>query len=127
MQHFSKRWIQREVPPADLFIDDRTDFPIPGVFQVEPPMKTDFGGQADSHWPVPALRHADSWADMVPDPFPSPARLDAAKNVKTRLKPFGEPVRDLESFVKCMVARQHSIHDRLLPIHSVVAVQLDHR
>src|ERR1044071_1565476 len=99
MHRFFERRVHREIPASDLLINNRPQFPAPGILRKRPPLKAELGRKAHSHRPVPFLRHANSRPDMVPHPFPSRARLDAAEEIKARFTPSVPPMRDLDGFM----------------------------
>src|SRR4051794_10838775 len=50
---FLQRRIGSEIPAAPLFVDDRTEFPRPGVFRKRAPLVTDFRREAQPDRPLP--------------------------------------------------------------------------
>ena len=127
MDRLFETGVQRDVPAAPLFVDDRPQFPIPGILRKGAPLEAEFCRETQSHRPLPFSRNADSRPDVVTDPFPTLAWLNAGKNIESGLKPGREAVCNFECFVESMIGREHAIDAVALAIDGVIAMKFDHR
>src|SRR5437879_2707373 len=123
MDGFLETGVQRDVPAAPLFVDDRPQFPIPGILRKGAPLEAEFCRETQSHRPLPFGRNADSRPDVVTNPFPTLARLNAGKNIESRLEPGSKAVCDFECFVEDMIGRQHAIDAVALAMDGVIAMK----
>ena len=103
MDGFLEAGVQREVPVAPLFVDNRPQFPIPGILGKGAALETEFCRETQSYGPLPFGRNADSRPDVVTNPFPTFAWLNAGENIESGLKPGREAVCDFECFVERMI------------------------
>src|ERR1700681_1832589 len=92
--------IEREIPPAELFIHDRADLPRPGIRRIPAALPADFVREADADGPGPLGRNAHAGADVAANVVPTLAVLCGSENVKTSLEPIRESVRDLNGFMQ---------------------------
>src|SRR5437879_2898320 len=99
MDGFLEAGVQREVPAAPLFVNDWPQFPIPGVFRKDAPLETEFCRETQSHRPLPFRWNPDSRPDVVTDPFPAFAWLNAGEDIEAGLEPGSKAVRNFECFV----------------------------
>src|SRR6202453_548689 len=102
--------IDGEVPAPDGLIDDRPDFPGPGVGRVGGTLKADLGGQADSHGPPPGIRYSNPGTDVITHPLHAVSILLAGEDVETDLRPVIEPLGELNRLVLLMVGRRSEEH-----------------
>jgi hypothetical protein len=65
-ERFLEGWVEREVPPAELFVDDRPNLEIRSVHGELALLQTVFKGKAHADRPLPTVRHLDPWADVAP-------------------------------------------------------------
>ncbi len=126
MDGFLETGVQREVPAAPLFVDDRPQFPIPGILRKGAPLESDFCRETQSDGPLPFRWNPDSRPDVVTDPFPTLARLNAGKDIESRLEPGRKAVRNFKCFVEGVIGWKHAIDALALAIDGVIAVQFDH-
>src|SRR5260370_8341045 len=91
MKRAVKRGIEGEIPPAELFINDRTNLPCPGIRRVAAALPADFVREADADGPVPLWRNAHTWTDMAADVIPALPPLPRSSTVQSRPKPLLEP------------------------------------
>src|SRR4029077_8033035 len=103
-----ERRIERQIPAAGLFVDDRPNLPRPGVFGKLAADPADFGRKTHPHGPMPFLGHSHSRTNVTADVLPSIALARGGEDVKTRLEPVGESTRDLQRLVKCVAVRLNS-------------------
>src|SRR5215472_13266204 len=108
-----KRRIERDVPRADLLINDGPDFPGPSVGGIPAPLVANLVRKTCTDGPVPLFWHAHAGADVVADPVPSLAILRRSENIKTCFKPVREPVRNFDSLVYLVIGGKHAVLDRL--------------
>src|SRR5258708_37145653 len=62
-----KRGIEGEIPPAELFINDRANLPCPGIRRIPAALPADFVREAVADGPVPLGRYAHAGTDMADD------------------------------------------------------------
>src|SRR5260370_40906805 len=65
MEGSVKRGIERKIPRAELLIDNRPDFPRPGVCGVSAALPADFVREADADGPVPLGGNAHAGTDEI--------------------------------------------------------------
>src|SRR6266705_6319168 len=106
MDRFFEAVIQREVPAAPLFVDDRAQFPIPAILRKRAALETKFCGETQAHRPLPFRWDAHSRPNVVTDPFPACAWLNAGKNIKSGLEPWSKAVSNLECLVRGVIGRE---------------------
>ena len=63
---------------------------------------------------------------MVPHPLHAMAILLAGEDVEAHFRPAGQTLRDLDGLVFLVVGGIHSIDHVLLPLRSVVGMELNH-
>src|SRR5262249_42460376 len=64
-----KSRVERQIPRADLLINDRAHFPSPGVHGKPAALVAEFVGEAEAGWPVPFGRDANAGADVIAKPI----------------------------------------------------------
>src|SRR5437763_321110 len=75
---------------------------------------------------MPTLRRSETWADVIPDPLPAGIGLDARKDVKARLKPGGEAMRNFDRLMPGVLCWEHAILFLCSALDGSIAVQLEH-
>jgi hypothetical protein len=65
---------------------------------------------------VPLFWNADARADVIADPLPAGARLEAGEDVKAALEPRGKAVGDLDRFMERMIVGQDAVNGLLVAI-----------
>jgi hypothetical protein len=118
--------IEGEIPAADLLVDDRADFPGPGVGGIPAPLVADFVGQAQADGPVPFFGDAHARTDVIADPIPALAVLRGSKNVESGFKPIREAMGDFDGFVELMIRGEQAILHGLRALEGEITMQLDH-
>src|SRR6476660_3961997 len=73
--------VEGEIPAAELFIKDGTNFPGPSVGGISAALPSDFVGNAEANRPVPFGRDAHARADVAADVVPAVALLQGSENV----------------------------------------------
>ena len=107
-----KSRIEREVPPANLLINDGPHLPGPCVCRIPAPLIANLVGKAHADRPVPLFRHANAGTDVIAHPVPSLAILRGSKNIKTGLEPIIEAVGDLDGLVQLVIRGKQAILER---------------
>src|SRR5882757_5336720 len=82
-----KRRIHSEIPPSQLFVDDRPNLPGPCVGRVHRPLIADLGRDADPNRPMPRVRSPDSGANVITNPLDSVSVLLTGENIEPHLGP----------------------------------------
>src|SRR5580692_2669762 len=95
--------VEGQVPGSNFLVDDGADFPRPGIGRKRSPLVTNLIRQTHADRPVPRLWNADSWANVIAHPLPSPVRLNAGEDIKANFSPVVDSLRDLERLVLGMV------------------------
>src|SRR5216684_2075692 len=111
-----KRGIEGEIPPAELFINDRANLPCPGIRRVAAALPADFVREADADGPVPLGRNAHAWTDMAADVIPALAALRGSENVESGLKPVCEALKREIGM---------ELHHRVARLNGFVRIHLD--
>src|SRR5579859_1281336 len=94
-----KSRIEREVPRANLLINDGPHLPGPCVSRIPAPLIANLVGKAYADRPVPLFRRTHTGTDVIAYPVPTLAILCRSENVKARLKPIIKAVRDFDGLV----------------------------
>ncbi len=118
--------IECEVPTLELLIDDRTNFPAPGIFGKFAPHVTNLLRETDPDGPMPFGRDAKARANMRADEIQATANARAGEDVESGFKPIVEAVRDLDRLVPGVIRGQRAVVSLLRPFRGEVIVQLDH-
>src|SRR6476660_5359768 len=100
MEGFFERGVNRKIPAVPLFIDNRTDFPSPGVLGEGTALITNLRRKAKANWQVPFFRGANARTNMIADPLPTFVRLSTGKDIESSLKPGSKAMRNLQRFMK---------------------------
>src|SRR5262249_1939918 len=103
-------------------VDYGSEFPRPGVLGERTALVADFRRKAQSHRPVPFLGHANAGTNMVADPLPALAGLDAGKDIKPGFEPRCEPICDFKGFMQRMIRREYPVHGLALSMNREIAV-----
>src|ERR1035441_6283287 len=85
VERFVDGRIECQIPLLNFLVDDRPDFPRPGILRNVRPLPADFVGDADAHRPLPTLRSGEPRPDMRAHVDPTAVGLQAIEDVKTRL------------------------------------------
>lgn len=104
-----KSRIEREVPRANLLIDDGPHLPGPCVCRIPAPLIANLVRKAEAHGPVPLFRNAHPRTNVVTDPVPSLAILRGSENVETGLEPVSETVRDFDGLVQLVIGGKQAV------------------
>ena len=124
--------VEGEVETAGLLVDDRPDFPGPGVGLEACALVADLVRDAEAYGEVPALGGADARADVVADPLDALAVALGGEDVEADLGPGGDALSELDGFVLSVVGGEGAIGleagagEGLEAIDGEVAVELDH-
>src|ERR1700743_858022 len=91
--------VEAQVKPAEGLVHNRPDLDRPCIRRINAPLVTALRRQTDAHRPLPRFGDGDARADMIADPLPADPRIRAGEDVKAKLEPVAEAVRDFERFV----------------------------
>src|SRR5579884_711571 len=122
-----KRRVEGEIPAIDFFVDDRPNFPRPGIGRVNGALVSELLREAKAYRQMPAFRNAETRPDVVAHPGPAVARLHAGEDVEAGLKPRSEAVGDLDGLMILMIGRAGAVVGGLAALESKIHVALDHR
>ena len=126
MDGFVESGVEREIPPAQLLIDDGPHLPGPGIRGILTPLIADFVRETEPDRPFPFRRDADARANVVADPVYAAAVLFRRENIEADLQPIPEAVGDFDRFVKLVVGGEYSVLRGFRALKREIAVQFDH-
>lgn len=121
-----ERRVKGPIPASFLLVDDRPDFPGPCVRRKNATLIPDFCRKAHPNGPLPSLRHAHPWANMIADPLPALTGRGAGENIPAGFEPIGKAVSDFQRLVPLVLGWVYPINHGLGALNGEVAVQLDH-
>src|SRR5215510_13161058 len=112
MEGLAKGRIERQIPGADLLVDDGTHLPRPGIDGKFSALIADFVREADAHRPMPAIGSAEARPNMVANPLPAAAIAGAGEDIEASLKPRRKTLRNLDGFMPGVVGGRDAVFDR---------------
>src|SRR5258708_26714859 len=127
VQRALKSGIERDVPATQIFVDDRTNLPAPGVLREFAPHVTDLLRETYAHRPMPFFRHPKTRSNMRAHEIQTTAIAGAGKDIEAGFKPVVEAVSDLDGLVPGVIRRQGAVAGLLRSFSGEVVVQLNHR
>src|SRR5215472_2188333 len=121
-----KRGIEGEIPGTFLLINDRPNFPGPGIGGEFSSLIADFIGKAQADGPIPLFGNVHAGADVVADPLDALPAFFRSEDVETSLEPVVEAMRDFDGFMQLMIGRKQPVLRGIGALESEIAMELDH-
>src|SRR5258708_15611769 len=126
VERLVERGVERQMPVADLLVDEGPHLPGPGIRGKFAPLVADLIRKAETDGPFPFWGDADARADVVANPLKSIAIAFVGEDVKAGFKPICEAVSNLDGFVLRVIRGQDAVLNGLAAIDGEIAVELDH-
>src|SRR5258708_9997665 len=118
--------VERQVQFSNLLINDRPDFPRPGVGRITGAYPSELGRKTEPDGPFPGRRNPHARPNMIAYELPAVGAIRASENVEPGFEPFVETMRDLDRLMQRVIGGAHAIDHVLAALEGEVAAQLSH-